>query len=325
MSVAQFIEAALRADPTLAGSTEKDGAEIAKLSDETESIAVDLSVSAFCPSSGISPDLSVPRGATDTAYLPTLECPIYRGCQLVLPSTPFNGAPDFTVAPGDPLKPQIKAPSSQHPTHPSILRYFLHIQSLPPVESAQKSLPNSFPPVSVDVTSLPPADRKAVAPVAKPKKEKKSTPPAGVVETAVAGASAAATAVSAAAVAASATVASGVEAVKEAVVGAPNGSDAKKEKKPKEKKDKPAPIVKEDTGPMPSMIDMRVGKVLEGERSHCCSDRLRSSVKRHPDADSLYVEMIDVGELEPRQVCSGLVKYMSEDEIRGATIIVIVS
>jgi aminoacyl tRNA synthase complex-interacting multifunctional protein 1 len=38
----------------------------------------------------------------------------------------------------------------------------------------------------------------------------------------------------------------------------------------------------------------------------------------------LYVEQIDVGEAEPRTVCSGLVKYMTEDEIRGATIIVIV-
>lgn len=50
-----------------------------------------------------------------------------------------------------------------------------------------------------------------------------------------------------------------------------------------------------------------------------------AAVKRHPDADSLYVEQIDVGEAEPRTVCSGLVKYMSEDEIRGATIVVIVS
>ena len=38
----------------------------------------------------------------------------------------------------------------------------------------------------------------------------------------------------------------------------------------------------------------------------------------------MYVEQIDIGEEEPRTVCSGLVKYMTEDEIRGATIIVIV-
>ena len=53
--------------------------------------------------------------------------------------------------------------------------------------------------------------------------------------------------------------------------------------------------------------------------------KLIAIVKKHPEADSLYVESIDIGEAEPRTVCSGLVKYMSEDEIRGATIIVIVS
>lgn len=51
----------------------------------------------------------------------------------------------------------------------------------------------------------------------------------------------------------------------------------------------------------------------------------RFIVKKHPEADSLYVEQIDVGEEEPRTVCSGLVKYMSEDQIRGATVIVVVS
>ena len=34
------------------------------------------------------------------------------------------------------------------------------------------------------------------------------------------------------------------------------------------------------------------------------------AVKLHPDADSLYVETIDVGEEEPRTVVSGLVKYI---------------
>lgn len=81
----------------------------------------------------------------------------------------------------------------------------------------------------------------------------------------------------------------------------------KKEKKEKAPKTPTAPAI--PAIPMPSMIDLRVGKVLD--------------VKRHPDADSLYVETIDVGEPEPRTVCSGLVKYMSEDEIRDATVIVV--
>lgn len=38
-----------------------------------------------------------------------------------------------------------------------------------------------------------------------------------------------------------------------------------------------------------SRFDLRVGKIL--------------SVEKHPDADSLYVEQIDVGEEKPRTVC----------------------
>lgn len=37
---------------------------------------------------------------------------------------------------------------------------------------------------------------------------------------------------------------------------------------------------------------------------------LDATVKKHPDADSLYVEQIDVGEAEPRTVVSGLVNYI---------------
>jgi aminoacyl tRNA synthase complex-interacting multifunctional protein 1 len=88
--------------------------------------------------------------------------------------------------------------------------------------------------------------------------------------------------------------------------------EAPKDGKKKEKKEKKAAAPAAPATPAvpaPSMIDLRVGKVLD--------------VKRHPDADSLYVEQIDVGEAEPRTVCSGLVKYMTEDEIRGATIIVV--
>ena len=43
-------------------------------------------------------------------------------------------------------------------------------------------------------------------------------------------------------------------------------------------------------------MDIRVGKIVE------CG--------KHPDADSLYVEKIDLGEAEPRTVVSGLVKFI---------------
>jgi methionine--tRNA ligase beta chain len=43
----------------------------------------------------------------------------------------------------------------------------------------------------------------------------------------------------------------------------------------------------------------------------------------HPDADSLYVEQVDVGEDEPRQVVSGLRKYISLDEFKTSRCFVI--
>lgn len=38
---------------------------------------------------------------------------------------------------------------------------------------------------------------------------------------------------------------------------------------------------------------------------------------------SLYVEMIDVGEGEPRQVVSGLVKFIPEADMRGRLVVVV--
>lgn len=43
-------------------------------------------------------------------------------------------------------------------------------------------------------------------------------------------------------------------------------------------------------------LDIRVGKVVKAWL--------------HPEADSLYVEEVDVGEPEPRTICSGLVNYV---------------
>ncbi len=44
---------------------------------------------------------------------------------------------------------------------------------------------------------------------------------------------------------------------------------------------------------------------------------------RHPDAESLYVEEIDVGEAEPRQVVSGLVKHIPEAEMQNRLVVVL--
>ncbi|KAG8451622.1 hypothetical protein GDO86_003713 [Hymenochirus boettgeri] len=59
----------------------------------------------------------------------------------------------------------------------------------------------------------------------------------------------------------------------------------------------------------PSLLDLRVGKVL--------------SVSHHPDADTLYVESVDVGEENPRCVVSGLVKYVPADQLLGRSVVVL--
>jgi aminoacyl tRNA synthase complex-interacting multifunctional protein 1 len=49
------------------------------------------------------------------------------------------------------------------------------------------------------------------------------------------------------------------------------------------------------------------------------------SVEVHPDADSLFVETIDVGEDEPRVVVSGLAKFMSVDDLKVCSVCVLFS
>uniref|UniRef100_A0AAA9S1K9 Tyrosine--tRNA ligase n=1 Tax=Bos taurus TaxID=9913 RepID=A0AAA9S1K9_BOVIN len=60
---------------------------------------------------------------------------------------------------------------------------------------------------------------------------------------------------------------------------------------------------------IPSRLDIRVGKVI--------------SVDKHPDADSLYVEKIDVGEAEPRTVVSGLVQFVPKEELQDRLVVVL--
>jgi len=189
------------------------------------------------------------------------------------------------------------------------------VQSLDSVNSAQKELPNSFPPLDVDVASLPAPPRQVIAPVKKEKKPKAAAAAAepqaeGIVASVSAGAASAAAAVTGAVSAAKDAVINAAAGVVPAAAGAEEVKGEKKQKK--EKKEKPAkvqPAKEEPSAPVPSVIDLRVGKVLE--------------IEQHPDADSLYVEKIDVGEAEPRTVCSGLVKYMKKEDILGKSIIVV--
>lgn len=57
----------------------------------------------------------------------------------------------------------------------------------------------------------------------------------------------------------------------------------------------------------PSRLDLRIGKIV--------------SAKKHPDADSLYVEEIDVGEEKPRTVVSGLAEYVPLEELQDRLVV----
>lgn len=52
-----------------------------------------------------------------------------------------------------------------------------------------------------------------------------------------------------------------------------------------------------------SRLDLRVGRII--------------SAKKHPDADALYVEEVDVGEEQPRTVVSGLVKFVPLEQMQN--------
>lgn len=85
------------------------------------------------------------------------------------------------------------------------------------------------------------------------------------------------------------------------------GEDKKKKEKPEKKGDKkekkPAAADDEARPVDVSRLDLRVGCII--------------SAKKHPDADSLYVEEVDVGEATPRTVVSGLVKHIPIEQMQN--------
>ena len=46
------------------------------------------------------------------------------------------------------------------------------------------------------------------------------------------------------------------------------------------------------------------------------------SIENHPNADKMYVEMVDIGEDKPRQIVSGLRDYIPIEEMRDSLIVV---
>ncbi|KAL6223664.1 hypothetical protein ACLB2K_002523 [Fragaria x ananassa] len=57
------------------------------------------------------------------------------------------------------------------------------------------------------------------------------------------------------------------------------------------------------------LLDIRVGLILRAWR--------------HEEADSLYVEEVDIGEPEPRIICSGLVNYIPIDHLQERKVVVL--
>ncbi|XP_010496964.1 PREDICTED: methionine--tRNA ligase, cytoplasmic [Camelina sativa] len=87
-------------------------------------------------------------------------------------------------------------------------------------------------------------------------------------------------------------------------------SDAKKQKASSSKSGgKPKPQPAADREVTMARLDIRVGKILKAER--------------HPRADALYVEEIDVGGGEIRTVVSGLVNYIPLEEMQNRMVCVL--
>ncbi|VEU42933.1 unnamed protein product [Pseudo-nitzschia multistriata] len=62
-------------------------------------------------------------------------------------------------------------------------------------------------------------------------------------------------------------------------------------------------------GPPITALDIRVGKITK--------------VEKHPEADKLYIEEIDVGEDEPRTIASGLQPYLKEEDLADRMVLVL--
>lgn len=60
-----------------------------------------------------------------------------------------------------------------------------------------------------------------------------------------------------------------------------------------------------------SSLNLKLGKIIEA--------------KHHPNSEKLFIEKIDVGEKEPRQIVSGLVGFYTVDELIGKKVIVAIN
>lgn len=76
---------------------------------------------------------------------------------------------------------------------------------------------------------------------------------------------------------------------------------------PPAKASKNAPTAVAEDGPQ--RLDIRIGQIVE--------------VSKHPDADTLYVEKIDLGEATPRTIVSGLAKFVPIEQMQDRFVAVL--
>ncbi len=92
------------------------------------------------------------------------------------------------------------------------------------------------------------------------------------------------------------------------VGGAQGDEAAAQESSKKVKKEKP-PAQKKESDTSVSVLDIRVGLI--------------NKVWKHPGADALYVEEIDIGEGSVRQVVSGLAKFLTPEQMLNRKVLVL--
>ena len=148
---------------------------------------------------------------------------------------------------------QSQLQPAQYYSHPAITRYFDHVQSRPSVRKAAESLAPAFSAVTFDLENAPHQERKAEPP------KKKEKAPAAKAEGDKAAAAPAPKAEKAAA-----KQQKSDKGDKPAESAEKEGKAQKKEKKAKEPKAAEKKPAAEDAGePVPSMIDLRVGHIVD--------------------------------------------------------------
>ncbi|XP_064240104.1 aminoacyl tRNA synthase complex-interacting multifunctional protein 1 isoform X2 [Aotus nancymaae] len=100
---------------------------------------------------------------------------------------------------------------------------------------------------------------------------------------------------------------------KEQIKGGTGDEKKAKEKiEKKEKKEKKQQSIAGSANSSPidvSRLDLRIGCII--------------TAKKHPDADSLYVEEVDVGEIAPRTVVSGLVNHVPLEQMQNRMVVLL--